>query len=303
MDIRQLQYFVTCAQQRSFSLAAELLYTSQPHVSMVIRSLEQELNTRLFERTSKGVILTESGMHNYEHAVRILTSARLMQTFSSRKNRHTFTLFTNSSSNMAVLFARFFKKHPDYYYRYLEAGVEQIIEKIALHEAELGFVFVPNNKMTAFHAMLKRKKLAFDPLLQTDMVVYVGRNNPLYHKKSLKPEELTSLRFIQMTDDYFSFQELLGERLPASHLKDTSENVVETNSNHAMIQILQNSSLCNLCSYWLRDQYRYYDFHMIPVEGMENLIAFGCVSNPAEPLSELAMEFLAHVKDTIAREN
>lgn len=302
MDMRQLQYFVTCAEQKNFSAAAELLYTSQPHVSMVIQSLERELSTQLFDRTPKGVTLTGAGMRNYEHAISILKNARLMQTAGAQQKHPMFTLYTNSSSNMAVLFARFFDRHQDYHYRYMEAGVETIIEKIALHESELGFVFIPSNKKTAFRYMLKRKKLHFVPLLKTDMVIYVGNKNPLYKRKSLKPEELSRLRFIQMTDDYFSFQELLGDALQSKDLQYMAENVIETNSNHTMVQVLQSSDLCNLCSYWLRDRYKCYDFKMIPVEGFQNKITFGYIHNQEEDFSAIANEFICHVTDIIAEE-
>ena len=302
MDMRQLQYFVTCAEQKNFSAAAELLYTSQPHVSMVIQSLEKELNTQLFDRTPKGVTLTGAGMRNYEHAVSILKNARLMQTAGEQQKHPLFTLYTNSSSNMAVLFARFFSAHQNYHYRYMEAGVETIIEKIALHESELGFVFIPSNKKTAFRYLLKRKKLHFVPLLKTDMVIYAGRNSLLYHRKSLRPEELSKLRFIQMTDDYFSLQELLGDALQPRDMRHIAENVIETNSNHTMVQILQSSDLCNLCSYWLRDRYKCYDFKMIPIEGFENKITFGYIHNHEEKFSTIASEFIRHVTDIIAEE-
>ena len=61
MELRQLLYFVTCARCGSLTTAAEELYTTQPHVSMVIRELEKELGTRLFLRRSNGVELTEAG--------------------------------------------------------------------------------------------------------------------------------------------------------------------------------------------------------------------------------------------------
>ena len=44
MELRQLDYFLTCARCGSLTAAAEVLYTTQPHVSMVIRELEKELH-------------------------------------------------------------------------------------------------------------------------------------------------------------------------------------------------------------------------------------------------------------------
>lgn len=49
MDLKQLQYFVACAQTGSFSDAAKVLYSTQPSVSKVIKSLEDTLGMQLFE--------------------------------------------------------------------------------------------------------------------------------------------------------------------------------------------------------------------------------------------------------------
>ena len=50
MDLKQLQYFVVCAQTGSFSDAAKNLYSTQPSVSKVIKGLEDTLGMQLFER-------------------------------------------------------------------------------------------------------------------------------------------------------------------------------------------------------------------------------------------------------------
>ena len=50
MDLKQLQYFVVCAQTGSFSDAAKVLYSTQPSVSKVVKALEDALGMQLFER-------------------------------------------------------------------------------------------------------------------------------------------------------------------------------------------------------------------------------------------------------------
>ena len=61
MDLKQLQYFVVSVDSGSFKKTAELLYTSQPHVSKIIKSLETELQTELLVRKARGVEMTEAG--------------------------------------------------------------------------------------------------------------------------------------------------------------------------------------------------------------------------------------------------
>ena len=48
MDLKQLQYFVVCAQTGSFSDAAKVLYSTQPSVSKVVKALEDALGMQLF---------------------------------------------------------------------------------------------------------------------------------------------------------------------------------------------------------------------------------------------------------------
>lgn len=61
MDTGNLDAFLAVAHSRSFSRAAEQLHLTQPAISKRIASLEQQLNTRLFDRIGKHVHLTESG--------------------------------------------------------------------------------------------------------------------------------------------------------------------------------------------------------------------------------------------------
>ncbi|WP_461007865.1 LysR family transcriptional regulator [Streptomyces capparidis] len=61
MDTRVLRYYVTVAEQLSFTRAARLLFVTQPSLSRQIQRLESELGVRLFERTSREVRLTAAG--------------------------------------------------------------------------------------------------------------------------------------------------------------------------------------------------------------------------------------------------
>lgn len=68
MDLKQLQYFIVIAEQRSFSRAADMLDVSQPSLSRQIQLLEAELGQHLLVRTGRGVELTEAGTRLLGHA-------------------------------------------------------------------------------------------------------------------------------------------------------------------------------------------------------------------------------------------
>ena len=71
MQIRQLEYFLAVATDGSFTAASERLHVVQSGVSAAIRTLERELGAPLFERTARGVVLSDEGttLVPYAHAV------------------------------------------------------------------------------------------------------------------------------------------------------------------------------------------------------------------------------------------
>ena len=79
MQLQDLHVFVTVAQERSFSLAARKLHRTQPAVSQAIRRIEEELEDRLFDRSSRNGTLTEAGTLLLEHAERLLRMASAAQ--------------------------------------------------------------------------------------------------------------------------------------------------------------------------------------------------------------------------------
>lgn len=90
MNTVQLECFVTVAKHLNFSKASEELQITQPAVSHQIRSLEEELNVKLFSRTSKSVSLTTEGILFLPDADNILKTALSAK---ERLGRHEYIQF------------------------------------------------------------------------------------------------------------------------------------------------------------------------------------------------------------------
>ena len=76
MELYQLKTFVVVAEEGHLTRASVRLHTSQPSVSAHIKALEEELETRLFIRTPKGMRLTEAGERLRDRALAVLQAAR-----------------------------------------------------------------------------------------------------------------------------------------------------------------------------------------------------------------------------------
>jgi DNA-binding transcriptional LysR family regulator len=75
VELRQLRYFVTVAEEMNFRRAAERLHIAQPALSQQISKFEKELRTTLFERTTRRVELTDAGRVLLDEGRRVLAEA------------------------------------------------------------------------------------------------------------------------------------------------------------------------------------------------------------------------------------
>lgn len=295
MDLKQLQYFKVCVQCGSMSKAAEQLYTSQPHVSAVIRSLEQELSVVLFNRQSGGISLTRQGEKVYEYVRNILTDLELMELSCQRAGRKQLTVMCSSSRRMEAFFAEFYQKHAaeEIACTYLEGGLGKILDNLAAERVELGFAFLEESKIGVVSSFCRKHGLKVEILTGSDLVLYVGRENPLYKRKSISAEELRFLRYVQLEENYFGMDDLLLQILP---LGESAWRIVTTNSNSSVIQMLLATDLCNIGSYWQKDIFLQGNIRMLPIRGYEKKVYFIVIYRE---LSELGQEYLDRIRSLI----
>lgn len=84
MDVRQLRYFVTVAENLSFRRAAEQLHIAQPALSRQIQQFEEHLGARLFERDKRSVSLTAAGRAVLEHGRGVLSQVQGLPAIAQR---------------------------------------------------------------------------------------------------------------------------------------------------------------------------------------------------------------------------
>ncbi len=125
MTLQMLRCFVTVADSRSFSEAADRLYISQPAITRQLHALESELNTTLFDRTKHPAQLTSAGTVLYNDAKDILYRVSLSEEHQKDISLFNDTLFVGCQTTLQVPFLadicqEYYTCFPDVYLNIVE---------------------------------------------------------------------------------------------------------------------------------------------------------------------------------------
>lgn len=104
MKIEHLRYFQCFANSKSINQAAKELFISQQHLNRILTSLETELHVTLFERSNRGVMLTEDGKKFAKYAGKILTEYSAMQNYFFMRRSDNEALDQQSVSGKCTLY-------------------------------------------------------------------------------------------------------------------------------------------------------------------------------------------------------
>lgn len=142
----KLEIFVTTAEQKSFTRAAELLHMTPSAISLSIKALESKLETRLFDRTNKYVQLTPAGSVVYTHAKEILMQyndmAQSLINLEPSKNMPISigAAYTFGEYFLPGILYAFSKKHPNILPNITIQNSKAIAEQIHKQELDIGFI-------------------------------------------------------------------------------------------------------------------------------------------------------------------
>ncbi|MCI8531491.1 MAG: LysR family transcriptional regulator, partial [Lachnospiraceae bacterium] len=161
IETKQLQYLVVCADLQSFSKAADVLYTSQPNVSKIIRTLEEELGFSLFERQSRGIRLTKKGKQAYDYACRAIEQVNQLAAYAGMDEGEELSIACNPSSWMSACFTEFYRSHKDenVLFQIMTASTEDVIRRCGSGLSDVGFVHMMEPQMVSFQYKLERNHL------------------------------------------------------------------------------------------------------------------------------------------------
>lgn len=149
MDLRQLRYFVTVAEELHFGRAAQRLAMTQPPLSQQIQSLEEEIGVQLFVRTRRSVMLTPAGQQWLPEVRRVLADAAALPGLAQRLARGevgSLALAFVSTADYGILpelLRRFRARHPEVQLQLREATSDVQLDALVDGTIDAGLVIRP----------------------------------------------------------------------------------------------------------------------------------------------------------------
>ena len=292
MDLKQLQYFVVCAQTGSFSDAAKVLYSTQPSVSKVVKALEDALGMQLFERLPRGIRLTVQGQKVYQYASRITNEISVLENMATHGMTKWIRVSLNPSSWFANQFVDFYNEtyEKNYHFQLTTAGVRSVMDRVRDYVDDIGFVYILSQQKENFLHEISRNKLQFVPMYETDVVFYPGRKTELYDSGRSKVElqDLEGVRFIQnYQDEFFD----IGSVHEDSFQWKAIDISVLTNSDYIMEKMLKNSRVSNVSGSYLSEN-KTGTTPGIPLDMGDSKVLFGYIIHKGEKVHESVQELI-----------
>ena len=292
MDLKQLQYFVVCAQTGSFSDAAKVLYSTQPSVSKVVKALEDALGMQLFERLPRGIRLTVQGQKVYRYACRITNEIDTLENMAAHGMTKWIRVSLNPSSWFANQFVDFYNEtyEKNYHFQLTTAGVRSVMDRVRDYVDDIGFVYILSQQKENFLHEISRNKLQFVPMYETDVVFYPGKETELYDSSKSKVElkDLDGVRFIQnYQDEFFDIGSVHEESF---QWKDIDISVL-TNSDYIMEKMLKNSRVSNVSGSYLSENKTGTTPGILLNMG-DSKVLFGYIVHKGEKINESVQELI-----------
>ena len=300
MDVKQLQYFVVSVDMGSFHSAAEVLITTQPNVSKIVKSLETELNMTLLKRDRNGVTPTKEGEIIYRYSIEVLTNMRIITDFRDEQKIERLSICSVPSNTLSIYLAKFYNKishEKEIQMDFCESNVEDIMKKVHRREAELGFVYISKRNMSSFKRHIKNKGLKFFEIKKTPLYLYVGKKSPLYGNEYIEEKDVRNIKLIQRYEEQYSLYNHLGHLKEDIFLSGEKSYISYTNSDHFLMHLLKNTEYGSIDSCFIENKHREDGIQAIPILSAENSISFGYIKRVRDSLSTVAEEFISYLNE------
>ena len=247
MTLQQLKYAIAVADSGSINKAAQEHFLSQPALSAAIHDLEEESGITLFERSNRGVKLTEDGRDFLTYARQLTEQYDLMEDrFIRKRRKEKFGVSTQHYTFAVKAFMELIGSYgmEQYEFSISETKTSEVIEDVRSFKSEIGVLYLDDFNRSALTKIFKENNLSYTPLFDCHVYAYIAADHPLARKKKVRFEDLSQypcLSFDQgMSASLYYSEEVMSDI--------AFDRIVKVNDRGTMLNMMVGMKGYTLCS-------------------------------------------------------
>lgn len=299
MTLQQIKYVIGIAETGSLNKAAEKLYISQPSLTSTIHDLEDELGITIFNRTGRGVTLTNDGTEFLAQARQLyMNYQNIMEKYGEDGNiKKKFGVSTQHYSFAVKSFVEMVKRYNtnEYEFAIRETKTREVIEDVATLKSEIGILYLSDFNRKAITSLLKSKELEFHHLIDCKAYVYIWKGHPLAAKKHISLSQLQEypcLSFEQGDGASFYY---------AEEILSTEEyhRTIKANDRATILNLMIGLNGYTLCSGIICEELNGSDYIAVPFreedESINRIMEIGWITRKGFNLSTIGNQYIEEV--------
>lgn len=297
MTLQQLKYILTISATGSMNKAAEQLYVSQPSLTSSVQELEKEIGIKVFNRSGRGVTLTNDGAEFMQYARQVVGQFDVLaEKYISRSNvKKKFGVSTQHYSFAVKAFVEMVRHFDtaEYEFAVRETKTAEVISDVASMRSEIGIIYLNDFNRKSITKVLHSSGLEFHTLTRCSPFVYLWKGHPLANEEKITFEQLADypcLSFEQGDNSTFYFAE---EILSTNDYQRT----IKANDRATMLNLMIGLNGYTLCSGIICEELNGSDYIAVPFEDdTDEVMEIGYITLKNVILSEMADIYISELK-------
>lgn len=300
MRIQQLKYIIKIVETGSMNEASKHLFVTQPSLSNAVRELEEEMNIKIFTRSTRGITLTSDGAEFLSYARQIVEQTELLEE-RYKYNREKKELFAVSAQHYAFVvesFARILHESDMRNYELIlrETRTHEVVGDVRDFRSEIGVLYLNDFNRDVLTKLFTDSNLEFTSLFKTAPHVFISKSHPLAEKQSVTLKEMAEY-------PYLSYEQ--GERNSFFF----SEEILSTARHDKSIVVSDRATLFNLLigldGYTISTGVLNSDLNGDDIVSVlldiDETIEIGYITHKKGLLSDLGHRFLTELKEKVKK--
>ncbi len=285
---------IEVAETGSITMAAQRLFIAQPSLSKSIAELEKEMGITMFNRSNRGVYLSEDGTKFLSYARQIIEQTERLENEykAAPPPRRVFAVSSQHYAFVVNAFVELVREYGENKYEFTlrELKTAEIIEDVRTHRSDIGILYLSRFNHEVIRHILQNEEMQFEKLFTANPHVFVSKRNPLVGRKSVTLEDLKEyprLTYDQGVKNSFYFAEEL-------HITAESPKNIVVSDRATLFNLLIGLDGYTISSGILSSDLNGDNIVAIPLESDEQM-EVGYIMASDRPMNAMTQRYLEHL--------